>query len=400
SLNQGQQEVYVSPLSAQYRNEADLSKRGSLSEDNTKSLNYSGNLIASYNKIFSDANLLTLNAGGTITRSDARSTAFRGIGFYDDALAFLKFAARYPDGEKPTGLQDLNTDVSGFFNANYSYKNRYYVDGVYQVSGSSKYGSNNRYGQIWSAGLGWNLHNESFLNSAFVNMLKVRTSMGYTGKVSFSSYQALTTYEYRNSLAYLNGIGAIPMAIGNPDLRWERTMNYNTGVDLSLWDRRINLTADVYLRKTTDLLIDKTVAPSTGVVTVKDKLGEMENRGIEVRADAYAIRNNTWSWLIGTNITHNKNKILKISNALESQNNQNNEVTTGSPLPQFMEGESTTALKVVQSGGIDPATGQEIFIKRNGERTFIFDPFDKIVVGDQTPVVLGNIFTTVRYKRL
>lgn len=400
SLNQGQQEVYVSPLSAQYRNEADLSKRGSLSEDNTKSLNYSGNLIASYNKIFSDANLLTLNAGGTITRSDTRSTAFRGIGFYDDALAFLKFAARYPDGEKPTGLQDLNTDVSGFFNANYSYKNRYYVDGVYQVSGSSKFGSNNRYGQFWSAGLGWNLHNESFLNSAFVNMLKVRTSMGYTGKVSFSSYQALTTYEYRNSLAYLNGIGAIPMAIGNPDLRWERTMNYNTGVDLSLWDRRINLTADVYLRKTTDLLIDKTVAPSTGVVTVKDNLGEMENRGIEVRADAYAIRNNTWSWLIGTNITHNKNKILKISNALESQNNQNNEVTTGSPLPQFMEGESTTALKVVQSGGIDPATGQEIFIKRNGERTFIFDPFDKIVVGDQTPVVLGNIFTTVRYKRL
>src|SRR5690606_3058668 len=317
-----------------------------------------------------------------------------------DALAFLKFAARYPDGEKPTGLQDLNTDVSGFFNANYSYKNRYYVDGVYQVSGSSKYGSNNRYGQIWSAGLGWNLHNESFLNSAFVNMLKVRTSMGYTGKVSFSSYQALTTYEYRNSLAYLNGIGAIPMAIGNPDLRWERTMNYNTGVDLSLWDRRINLTADVYLRKTTDLLIDKTVAPSTGVVTVKDNLGEMENRGIEVRADAYAIRNNTWSWLIGPNITHNKNKILKIFNALESQNNKNNEVTTGSPLPQFMEGESTTALKVVQSSGIDPATGQEIFIKRNAERTFIFDPLDKIVVGDQTPVVLGNIFTTVRYKRL
>src|SRR5690606_39622273 len=84
----------------------------------------------------------------------------------------------------------------------------------------------------------------------------------------------------------------------------------------------------------------------------------------------------------------------------ESKNNQNNQVTTGSALPQFMEGESTTALKVVQSGGIDPATGQEIFIKRNGERTFIFDPFDKIVVGDQTPVVLGNIFTTVRYKRL
>lgn len=400
SMNQGGAEVYRSPLSATYRNEADLSKRGSLSEQNTKSLNYSGNLIVSYNKIFSDDNLLTVNAGGTISRSDAKSSSFRGIGFYDDALAFMKFAARYPDGEKPTGTQDLNTDVTGFFNATYSYKNRYYVDGVYQVSGSSKFGANNRYGQFWSTGLGWNLHNEAFLQSDVIDLLKLRYSMGYTGKVSFSSYQALTTYQYQNNLAYLNGIGAIPMAIGNPDLRWERTMNYNVGVDASLWHRRVNLTADIYLRKTTDLLIDKTVAPSTGVVTGKDNLGEMENKGVEVRADVYAIRNNTWSWQIGTHLTHNKNKILKISNALESQNNQNNNVTTGTPLPQFVEGESTTALKVVQSGGIDAATGQEIFVKRNGERTFIFDPYDKIVVGDQTPVLLGNIFTTVRYKRV
>lgn len=400
SMNQANAEAFTSPFSAAYRSQQDLSKRGSLSEENTKALNYSGNMVLSYNKLFSGDNLLAANAGATITRADSKSSSFRGIGFYADDLAFMKFAARYPDGEKPMGIQDFNTDVSSFLNVNYSIKNRYYVDAVYQMSGSSKFGENNRYGQFWSTGLGWNLHNESFLKSDVINLLKLRTSMGYTGKVNFASYQALTTYQYQNDLAYLNGIGAIPIAIGNPDLKWERTMNYNAGLDVSLWKRRVNLTADVYLRKTTDLLIDKSLAPSTGVTTGKDNLGEMENRGIEVRADAYAIRNDSWSWQLGANLTHNSNKILKISNALERQNEQNNSVDFGVPLPQFIEGESTTTLKVVQSGGIDAATGQEIFIKRNGERTFIFDPLDKIVVGDQTPVILGNLFTTVRYKRL
>lgn len=400
SMNTIGAEVFRSPFSGTYKNELDLSRRGSLSEQNTNALTYSGNAVLAYNKIFKNDNLLSANAGATITRADSRSSSFRGIGFYADNLAFMKFAARYPDGEKPTGMQDLNTDLSSFLNVNYSFKNRYYIDGVYQVSGSSKFGTNNRYGQFWSTGLGWNLHNESFLLSDMVSLLKLRTSMGYTGKVGFSSYQAMTTYQYQDNLIYYNGIGAVPITIGNPDLKWERTMNYNAGLDVSLWKRRVNLTADVYLRKTTDLLIDKTVAPSTGVTTGKDNLGEMENKGIEVRADAFAIRNDSWSWQLGTNLTHNRNKILKISNALQKQNENNNDLESIAPLPQFQEGESTTALKVVQSGGIDPATGQEIFIKRNGERSFLFDPIDKIVVGDQLPVFSGNLFTTVRYKNL
>jgi len=400
SLNQGNIEGFLSPLSAAYKDETDPSKKGMLNESNSKGLNYSGNLVLSYNKIFKEDNLLAINTGATINRFDNRSSTFMGIGFYADNLSFMKFAASYPDGQQPTGVQDLSTDLSGFFNVNYSLKNRYYVDGVYQMSGSSKFGVNNRYGHFWSTGLGWNLHNESFMNADVINLLKLRGSMGYTGKVNFASYQSLTTYQYRNELAYLNGIGAVPIAIGNPDLKWERTMNYNAGVDMSLWNRRVNFTADVYVRRTTDLLIDKTLAPSTGVTTGKDNLGEMENRGIELRADVFAVRNEKWSWQLGTNLQHNRNKILKISNSLQRLNDQNNSVESGSPLPQFIEGESTTSLKVVPSGGIDAATGQEIFIKRNGERTFIYDPYDKIVVGDQTPVVSGNVFTTVRYKRL
>src|SRR5690606_21350741 len=167
----------------------------------------------------------------------------------------------------------------------------YFADAVYQVSGSSKFGANNRFGNFWSTGLGWNLHNESFVHADWIDILKIRGSVGYTGKISFASYQALTTYRFRDDLIYLNGIGAVPITIGNEDLRWERTMNYNAGVDLSFGNRRFNVIADVYLRRTTDLLIDRTIAPSAGTTMGKDNLGEMENKGIELHVDGYVIRN-------------------------------------------------------------------------------------------------------------
>ena len=99
------------------------------------------------------------------------------------------------------------------------------------------------------------------------DVFKVRGSAGYTGKVSFSPFQALTMYQYSNEYEYKNGIGAIPITIGNIDLTWERTFTYNVGLDLSMFDRRLNFTVDAYIRKTTDLLLDKAMAQSTGVTT-------------------------------------------------------------------------------------------------------------------------------------
>lgn len=400
TLNNGASEQYTSPLAKRYETIIDPSLKGSMTQSYAKGFAYSGNIVASYNKLFEDNSLLTANAGGTINSSDFKNSGFSGIGFYSEELKSMSFAAGYPSGTYPLGGQDLSTDVGGFLNLNYMLNNRYYLDGVYQISGSSKFGANNRYGTFWSTGMGWNIHNESFAASDWIDILKLRGSVGYTGKVSFDSYQAMTTYIFNNTLLYLNGIGAVPITIGNPDLRWERTMNYNIGLDLSFFDRRFNATADVYKRKTTDLLIDKSIAPSAGITSGKDNLGEMENTGIELHLDAYVMKRNNMFWQLGTNITHNRNKILKISDALKKLNDENNASNTIVPLPQFIEGQSTTALKVVQSGGIDPATGQEVYIKLNGDRTFEFNPDDKIVVGDLLPKVSGSVFSVINYKRL
>ena len=167
-----------------------------------------------------------------------------------------------------------------------------------------------------------------------------------------------------------------------------------------MFDRRLNFTLDAYIRKTTDLLLDKDMAPSTGVTTAKSNLGEMENRGIEYQLDGYIFRTNDFYWRLSTTGYANRNKITKIDKALEviNKNNQENANQYVTPLPQYAEGESVSALKLVRSAGIDPATGKEIYIKRNGEYTFKYDPADKVLIGDTEPAFSGTAGTNLYWK--
>ncbi|MDE5999080.1 MAG: TonB-dependent receptor, partial [Bacteroidaceae bacterium] len=194
--------------------------------------------------------------------------------------------------------------------------------------------------------------------------------------------------------------GAVPLTIGNIDLCWERTMTYNIGLDVSLFDRRLNLVVDAYIKQTKDLLLDKAKAPSVGVTSAKENLGELQNKGIEYQLDGYIFRTRDFNWKLGTTGYINRNKITKINSALEEMNKKNEQYATNAlaPLPQYAEGESVTALKLVRSAGIDPATGREIYIKRNGEYTFDYDASDKVLIGDTEPAFIGTITTSLYYK--
>ncbi|MBR4848688.1 MAG: SusC/RagA family TonB-linked outer membrane protein, partial [Bacteroidaceae bacterium] len=167
-----------------------------------------------------------------------------------------------------------------------------------------------------------------------------------------------------------------------------------------MFDRRLNFTVDAYIRNTEDLLLDKSKAPSTGVTTAMSNLGELQNKGIEFQLDGYVFQTNDFYWRLATTGYMNRNKITKIDKALEEINKQNQENAYASlaPLPQYAEGESVTALKLVRSAGIDPATGKEIYIKRNGEYTFEYDPADKVLIGDTEPAYTGTFSTNLFWK--
>lgn len=402
SSNAGESDIFTSPKSRVYKEITDISKKGQYTKSNDRGTSYNGNIVGTFNKMFKDESLISLSAGWEINHSSNTGESIQTIGFFNNHLSSVGNAAGYPTDGKPYSSVSETADVGFFTTGNFSFRNRYFADATWRTTGSSQFGENNRFGHFWSGGLGWNVMNEKFMKGIkkHFDVFKVRGSMGYTGKVSFSPFQAMTMYQYLNNYEYKNGIGAVPITIGNVDLTWERTMNYNVGIDLSMFSRRLNFTLDAYIRNTTDLLLDKAKAPSTGVTTAKSNLGEMQNKGIEFQLDGYIFRNNDFHWRLATTGYINRNKITKINKALEEINKENQENADYylTPLPQYAEGESVTALKLVRSGGIDPATGKEIYIKRNGERTFVYDPADKVLIGDTEPRYTGTFSTNLYWK--
>ena len=398
----GNSDIFTSPNSLNYKYVTDLSKKGSYTKGTTRNNSYNGNIVGTFNKFFKDESLLSISAGWEINHSKSSGETLQVIGFFNDDMSYIGNAAGYPTDSKPYGSQAETADVGFFTTGNFSWRNRYFVDATWRTTGSSQFVENNRFGHFWSGGLGWNVLNEPFMKSvkSTFDIFKFRGSAGYTGKVTFSPFQAMTMYQYLNDYEYKNGIGAIPVTIGNIDLTWERTMNYNIGLDLSMFDRRLNFTIDAYIRNTEDLLLDKSKAPSTGVTTATSNLGELQNKGFEYQIDGYIYRTNDFYWRLATTGYMNRNKITKIDKALEEINKQNQENADFylTPLPQYAEGESVTALKLVRSAGIDPATGKEVYIKRNGEYTFEYDPADKVLIGDTEPAFSGTVSTNLFWK--
>ena len=208
---------FTSPLSKEELKKKDPSMRGLLKEENLKSISYSGKLILSYNKYLSEKLFMTSMGGTNIESNSEDKAAYESIGFFSDKLTHPSFASRYPLSGTPTGGDLIDRSVGFFANANMIYDNKYFLDLIYRYEGSSKFGKNKRFAPFWSVGSGWNIHHEKFMQHVDVQTLKLRASVGYLGNVSFSPYQSRTTYIYGAELNYLQGIGAIPITIGNPD---------------------------------------------------------------------------------------------------------------------------------------------------------------------------------------
>ena len=389
---------FTSPLSFSELTKTDMSQRGSLTESHSNLLRYAGKLMLSYNKNLFGKLFTSATAGSTIEANNGDNTSYTSIGYYSANLSHPSFAAAYQQG-KPNGSDNIYRTVGFFANLNSIWDNKYFLDLIYRYEGSSKFGKNTRFAPFWSVGAGWNIHNESFLQGKGIELLKLRASIGYLGNISFEPYQAITSYNYASGYNYVKGIGAIPKTIGNPDLRWERTLTSNVGIDLTMFKGRWDLTFDAYVKNTDDLLVNVTKAPSVGVTTARENLGAIENKGVELRTRVMPIKNKNLQWTISATYAYNKSKIKQISNALMNQNEVNRNATGTAPLPIYEEGGSLTAIKVVPSAGIDPATGREIYIKRDGTYTFDYDARDKVTFGDEAPWAQGSVSSYLTYKQ-
>lgn len=403
TTSRGTSDRFLSPRSNAYTNVTNLAQRGSYTLGNTGTDNITGKLVGNWIHHFNDrGTMFTLNAGGEIKRMDSYARSLTGTGFLSDELSDIAYATNYPDGSSPSGTEDLSTSVGVFAGANYTYLNRYVADASYRLSGSSKFGSNNRYAPFWSAGLGYNVHNEEWAKrQEWLDMLRLRMSYGYTGSVKFNAYQAETTYAYDGDHLHYTGVGAIPLAMSNPNLSWQTTKKFNIGLNSSFLKERLNLTLDFYHERTTDMLIDVSLPPSSGATSVKHNLGSQTARGVEFKLWGKLLHKGDWDWNVTWNGLHQRTTITGISNALKRMNEANAaDMSSAAPRIQFREGESPTSIYAVRSAGIDPASGKEIFIKQDGSYTYTYSAEDQVRVGDLCPKLQGSLSTTLRWRQL
>jgi len=231
-------------------------------------------------------------------------------GFADDFFRFNAIQSASQPGA-PGSSHDKWTMNSYFLRGNYSYKNRYLVTVTGRIDGSSRFGENNKYGIFPSAGLGWVISQEDFMSDARqLDELKVRSSYGVTGNTEIPTYLSLGTVSTGTTL--LNGTRVSQSYINrlpNPNLEWEKTKQFDVGIDLSMFNRRLTASVDYYYKLTTDLLLDKPVPTSTGFTAVRDNIGSVSNRGVEVLLSGTPVANNTFNWQTTLNFSFNKNRI-------------------------------------------------------------------------------------------
>jgi hypothetical protein len=349
-------------------------------------------LTGSYGRTFGN-HIIGLNLSSSISQMVKRDASFTAEGFPNDYLSDISFARQYQQNSRPSGSENTTRDIGITSAVSYSFADRYLAEGTYRMSASSQFGKDNRWGPFWSAGLGWNVHREAFLKDLrFINQLKIRGSIGYTGSQNFNSYLSKATFNYNATDSYLGSFGAYLMGLDNESLKWQRKYDQNIGAEFTLFNRRVNGRFDYYVANTTDLLTDVSVPLSTGFTTYKENLGQIQNKGFEFRVSwnvwTDKKKGNTLNIFVGG--ARNENRIKKISNALTSFNKAQSNLATAKPVVRYEEGQSLTAIWAVPSHGIDPASGRDMLVRADGTITPIWNSSDLKPVGDNEPTLRGN----------
>ena len=409
-------ERFYDPLSSKVSvyGTTDTKLQGDLFTGEGSSLSWNSNAFLYYTRSFGNHNF-NFSGGWEASAYNTENTSAQYRGFPSGQFNSSNYASEIY--KKPTLTENTTRRVSILATLNYTWNDIYLADASVRFDGSSEFGANQKWAPFFSGGLGVNIHNYDFLKgNEKINKLKVRASYGRTGKVNFPAYAATTMYETLFDEWYITGYGAVLKALGNKDLSWEKTDKFNFGIETQFFNQRLTVDLDYYYEKTIDLINDVTLSQTSGFSTYKNNMGEVENKGFEmqIRADIYRDRN--WSVALWGNMAHNKNKILKISDSQKAYNERVAEfykkelqyqaiyntslkdANYAVPISQYAEGESLTSIWAVRSLGIDPTTGKELFLNRDGSITDTWDASQEVVVGNTEPKLNGSIGLNATYK--
>ena len=379
--------------------EDDLTRKGSYYKSSGEMSSWSSNMGINYNLVLGD-HLFSTFGNWTISQDRNNYVNLSATGYPDVHMDDFIFGNKMETNMSNIGNENISRSIGLIGQFSYSYDNRYSLDFNLSGEASSRYAKHNLV-PFWSVGGRWNAHNEKWLQGYLSNLV-FRASYGITGEQNFSPSDAIEYYSYSETMRPYTSfpvLGALLSGLNNTNLGWAETHNTSASVDFGFWKNRVNVTFNYYDNITKELLTNYDLAPSTGYSTMVMNAGELQNRGFDASLNVIAMQNlrKEFFWTINANANRNRNKILKLSDYLKKVNEEQQK-SASAPLPQYQEGESTTTLYVVRSLGVDPVTGKEVYLKRDGTKTFTWDANDKVPVGDTNPKISGTLSSSINWK--
>ena len=406
----GKDEVFRPAQHTAFAEVVDPTLKGDFKRNQSEDFNYMFAFTASYNNVVNDVHYLTGNLRYSVEQTHSEVYGATVTGFPNGNMDHILFGKKY--NENMTGSEGTTRALGAVATLGYSYDYRYSADFNIRIDGSSQFGKDNRFAPFWSAGLRWNMKKESWLrNVKWVDDVVLRASYGVTGTQGFSPYQSRSVYTYTNLMKpYFssNATGTELVALGNSNLKWQQTGTWNVGLELSLLKGRFTTRAEYYIKNTKNSLAQITLAPSVGFASYKDNLGEIENKGLELNLRGVLLKDadRRMQWDVFFNIVKNKNRLMKLNDALAAYNKSqddemNGEIEEGktrAPMVRYQEGKSINMIWANESIGIDPNTGEEVFIALNGDKVNKWSTDNYKPLGCSDPKFEGNFGTMFMYK--
>ena len=337
----------------------------------------------SYRKNLGAKSSFGILVGNTLQSSVSSRTAAEGRGFANNSFTQISSAATTTSSQN----WSKNTLASFFSRADYNYGGKYLVDVSIRADASSRFGEDNKWGYFPAVGAAWRIKQEGFLkDTRVISDLKLRTSYGITGNQNgIGDFAARGLWAGGSSYEGLPGIA--PQQLSNPNLKWEKTSQFNVGVDLGLFDQRITVELNAYRKYTSDGLLTVALPGTSGFNTYWSNAAEISNKGFEFSIQTANIRKADFTWTTNFNVARNVNNIEKLANPLRYGSRDLILQQQGSPLYSFW---------VYKQLYVDSQTGNTVYEDVNKDGKITVD--DRQVYGSIWPKFFGGITNNFTYK--
>lgn len=364
---------------------------GTGSYGTAQALYYTTNNYFNYKKTFNEKHDLDAVVGMSYQDRTYEDSYAEGEQFPSDAYKKLASAASKTDA---TSSSTSSTLVSYFARVNYAFNQKYLLTASGRIDGSSRFGSNSRYGFFPAVSAGWIISDENFMQSIeFLSFLKLKASYGLTGNDNIPDFASRNLYSGNGS--YGGNAGQRPSQLGNPDLKWETTTGTDLGLEVGVLKNRVSLEVGLYQRKTKDLLLSVEVPGTSGFATQFKNVGNLTNKGIEVSINSTNIAGKNFRWTTSANFSRNKNKITNLGGQV-----------IGADVNKAKEGEPLGVFYGREYAGVDPANGDALYYlntpKSDGtldrSTTSDYNAAADVKIGDPNPDFIYGLGNTFTYK--